>query len=67
MKKTLTVLLLAGLTAISLTACGEERTLEQRIKLKVDCEAAGGVYEEWPSEFGPRSDCDLSTGKVDKK
>lgn len=67
MKKTLTVLLLAGLTAISLTACGEERTLEQRIKLKVDCEAAGGVYEEWLSELGPHSNCDLSTGKVDKK
>ena len=67
MKKTLALILLAGLTTVTLTACGEERTLEQRIELKVSCEAAGGIYEEWLGEFGPHSNCDLTTGTVKKK
>ena len=66
MKKTLALLLLAGLTTVTLTACGEERTLEQRIELKVSCEAAGGTYEEWLTDFGMRSNCDLTT-ETDKK
>lgn len=67
MKKTLALILLAGLTTVTLTACGEERTLEQRIELKVNCEAAGGTYEEWLTDFGMRSNCDLTTGTVKKK
>ena len=66
MKKTLAVLLLAGLTTLCLTAC-EEQTLEQRIELKVNCEAAGGTYEEWLTDFGMRSNCDLTTETVKKK
>lgn len=67
MKKTLALLLLAGLTTLSLTACGEEHTLEERIELKINCEAAGGTYQEWLTDFGPRTNCDLSTGTDKKK
>lgn len=67
MKKTLALLLLSGLTTISLTACGEEIPIEERIELKTKCEAAGGVYSEWISELGANRKCDLSTGMVEKK
>lgn len=64
MKRLLAVVALAGV--LGLSGCGLDRDdIDGMVKLKTECEDAGGVFSTWLAEGGWFYECDLSTVHTD--